>query len=117
MATVFDLERRTEEFTRKVVGFCKKVPDTPANAEFKRQLFKASGSVGANYIEANEALGKRDFLMKIKTSRRESKESRYWLRLLEMPPELTEERDALCDEATQYVRIFSSIIKKLSGGE
>ena len=70
-------------FARSVRAFLKRVPATLANIEDGKQLLRASGSVGSNYIEANEALGKKDFLMRIKISRKESKESRFFLRLLD----------------------------------
>ena len=75
---------------------------------------KASGSVGANYIEANEALSKKDFLMRIKISRKEAKESRYWLRLAETGgnSKLEQEREALEKEACELTHIFGSIVTK-----
>ena len=80
----YDLEDRTLEFAKRVRAFVKKLPKTIANIEDIKQLVKAFGSVGANYIEANEALSKKDFRMRIKISRKESKESRYWLRLVDI---------------------------------
>jgi four helix bundle protein len=79
----YDLEERTLLFAQRVRAFVKKLPKTLANIEDCRQLVKASGSTGANYIEANEALSKKDFVMRIKICRKESKESRFWLRLVD----------------------------------
>ena len=79
----YDLEERTLKFAKDVRAFVKKLPKTVANIEDSRQLVKASGSVGANYIEANESISKKDFIFRIKICRKESKESRYWLRLLD----------------------------------
>jgi four helix bundle protein len=79
----YDLEERTFLFAKRVRQFVKKLPRTVSNLEDVKQLVKASGSVGANYIEANEALGKKDFLMRLKISRKEAKESIYWLRLVD----------------------------------
>ena len=73
----YDLEDRTLAFAKKVRAFVKKLPKTIANIEDGKQLIKASGSIGANYIEANEALSKKDFVMRIKICRKEAKESRY----------------------------------------
>ena len=73
--------------------------------------FRASGSIGANYIEANEALGKKDFIMKIK-SRREAKESCYWLRLLDVDAKLELERQQLVAEAKELMNIFGAILRK-----
>jgi len=80
---LYDLEDRTLEFARMVRGFVKKLNKSIANIEDGKQLVKASGSVGANYIEANEALSKKDFLMRIKICRKEAKESAYWLKLVD----------------------------------
>jgi four helix bundle protein len=70
--------------------------------------------VGANYIEANESLSKKDFRMRIKISRKESKESRYWLRLLDVgtEPTVSHERDAMVQESTELMHIFGSILTK-----
>jgi four helix bundle protein len=69
----YDLEDRTFAFAKRVRAFVKRLPKTLANIEDERQLINASGSVGANYIEANEALSKKDFLMRIKICRKEAK--------------------------------------------
>jgi len=94
----YDLEDRTFEFTKRVRAFVKQLTVTSANIEDSKQLIKSSGSIGANYIEANEALSKKDFYHRIKISRKESKESRYWLRLVfieENKNELESERKSL----------------------
>ncbi|HLX13466.1 MAG TPA: four helix bundle protein [Bacteroidota bacterium] len=62
--------------------FCKKLPNNLSNLEYSKQVLRSSGSVGANYIEANESLSKKDFLLRIRICRKEVKESRYWLQLL-----------------------------------
>ena len=79
----YDLEDRTREFARKVFDYCKKLSKNIVHFEITKQLVRSGGSVGANYIEANESLGKRDFLMRIRICRKEAKESRYWLSLTE----------------------------------
>ncbi len=93
----YDLEDRTLEFAKRVRSFVKRLPKTMGNIEDGKQLIRASGSVGANYIEANESLSKKDFIVRIKISRKESKESRYWLRLVDTndQQEMEAERDAL----------------------
>ena len=78
----YDLEERTFKFALDVSRFCKKFPRTIGNIEYVKQLIRSSGSVGANYIEANESLSKKDFVMRIKICRKEAKESRYWLLLI-----------------------------------
>src|SRR5881396_2019468 len=89
----YDLESRTELFAKQVRAFVKRLPRTVSNYEDVRQLVKSSGSVGANYIEANESLGKKDFLMHIRISRKEAKESRYWLTLLDTNAQTDLERE------------------------
>ena len=110
----YDLEDRTLEFARRIRGFVAKLRNTPANFEDGRQLIKSSGSIGANYIEANEALSKKDFLMRIKICRKEAKESRYWLRLVDTGGngELEQERKDLENEAGELTHIFGSIVTK-----
>jgi four helix bundle protein len=85
---------------------------TIRNVEDARQLIRASGSIGANYIEANDAIGKKDFLMKVKICRRETKESGYWLRLLDMDGKLEPERQRLAAEAKELMKIFGAIVRK-----
>jgi four helix bundle protein len=68
--------------------------------------------VGANYIEANEALSKKDFMMRIKISRKEAKENRYWLRLLDVNQELESERQYLINEVIELKNILSTILRK-----
>ena len=110
----YDLEDRTLEFAKRVRVFVRKLHKTPANIEDGKQLIRASGSVGANYIEANEALSKKDFLMRIKICRKEAKESRYWLRLIDANAdiELEKEGKALENEARELTHIFGSIVTK-----
>ena len=110
----YDLEERTLGFARDVRAFVKTLPRTVANEEDIRQLVKASGSVGANYIEANESLSKKDFVLRIKISRKEAKESRYWLRLLDTREraDMEKVRGDLIQEATELMNIFGAIVRK-----
>lgn len=109
----YDLEDRTYAFAKRVAQLTKKLPKDISNIEFIKQLVRAAGSVGANYIEANEALSKKDFLYRIKICRKESKESRYWLRLIETKRnDQEQERKALEQEATELMNIFGSIWRK-----
>ncbi|MBY0435913.1 MAG: four helix bundle protein [Cyclobacteriaceae bacterium] len=110
----YDLEERTAIFAERVRDFCLKLPKNAANAEYVRQLIRSGSSPGANYIEANESIGDKDFKMKIRTSRREAKESSYWLRLVitNESKEMEEERSALRQEAKEFVLIFTAILKK-----
>jgi four helix bundle protein len=110
----YDLEDRTFIFAKNVRAFAKQIPRTIGNIEDARQVVRASGSVGANYIEANESLSKRDFLMRIKICRKEAKESRYWLRLVETGDNssLEKQKSDLIREATELMSIFGAILRK-----
>ena len=109
----YDLEDRTFEFARRVRALIKKLPKTIGNIEDGKQAIKASGSVGANYIEANESLSKKDFVMRIKICRKEAKENRFWLRLLDTneDEENKRERSELVQEASELMNIFGSILR------
>jgi len=111
---VYDLEERTFHFAKAVRLFVKTLPKTIANLEDSKQVLKSSGSVGANYREANESLSKKDFLLRIKISRKEAKESAYWLRLIHETNNLKNANDAkrLVQEANELKKIFSSILEK-----
>ncbi len=109
----FDLEERTFAFAKRVRELVKRLTKTIGNAEDSRQLVRSSGSVGANYIEANESLSKKDFVLRIKICRKEAKESRYWLRLIEATDEtIATERDQLGQEAQELMNIFGAIVRK-----
>ncbi len=108
----YDLADRTKKFAKKIRGFVKDLPKILSNIEDARQLIKASGSVGANYVEAEEALSKKDFAMRIKISRKEAKESRYWLELIEVKDENKRTQEELIQEATELTKIFGSIVEK-----
>jgi len=111
------LEERTLQFAQRVRQLVKRLPKTIGNFEDGKQLVRSSGSVGSNYIEANEPLGEKDFLVHMKISRKESKESRYWLRLvdLESRDDLEAERTSLVQESLELMHIFNAIIRKRLG--
>lgn len=110
----YDLEDRTALFAERVRDFCLKLPKNLANAEYIPQLIRSGSSPGANYIEANESIGDKDFKMKIRTCRRESKESAYWLRLIitSGSEDMEKERAYLRQEAKELMLIFNAILKK-----
>jgi four helix bundle protein len=109
----YDLEERTFLFAKEVRLFVKTLPKTVGNIEDVKQVIRSSGSVGANYIEANEALGKKDFLMRLRISRKEAKETVYWLRLINETNDLGDsECPNLIQEATELKKILSAIIDK-----
>jgi len=110
----FDLEDRTFNFAKNVRAFVKKLPRSISNIEDVKQVVRSSGSVGANYLEANGSLGKKEFQMHIKISRKEARENRYWLRLLEVGEivSLESQRAKLSQESQELTNIFGAILKK-----
>lgn len=110
----YDLEDRTLEFSKRVRAFTARLRKTVENIEDGKQLIRASSSVGANYIEANEALSKKDFIIRTKICRKESKESRYWLKLIDTKDQEGQEieRNILINESTELMNIFGSILRK-----
>lgn len=108
----YDLEDRTFEFARKTIEFVNKVPKTLTNIETSKQLTRAAGSVGANYIEANESLSRKDFAMRIKICKKEAKEACYWLKLIKCDSGLEKPRSELISESTELMKIFGAILEK-----
>jgi len=110
-----ELEERCHEFAKRVRRFCRKLKMDVGNIEDVRQLIRASGSVGANYIEANENVGPGDLRFRMKISRKEAKESMHFLGLVEVfgDKELEIERAVLVNESGQLRKIFSSMLNKL----
>src|SRR5947207_15260560 len=112
-----DLEDRTFQFAQAVRSFVKTLPRNLSNTEDVRQLVRASGSVAANWIEADEALSNKDFLMRMKICRKEAKERRLFLRLIDagLTKETVSSRESLAKEARELTLIFSAIISKSIG--
>jgi len=110
-----DLEERMAVFAEQVRLFVRRLPRTVSNIEDVRQLVRASGSVAANCIEANEALGNKDRIMRFRISRKEAKECQLWLRLINLGDsvDLDARRKALRQEAHELKLICTAIIKKL----
>ncbi|NUN70667.1 MAG: four helix bundle protein [Bacteroidetes bacterium] len=114
---VYDLEERTEQFAGNIAIVCNSLPRSISNVEFARQVIRSSGSIGANYIEANEALSAKDFIYRIKICRKEAKESALWIRLL-MRTNGQDERkvlEPLHTEAIELKKILSAIAKRSIG--
>lgn len=113
MSKPFDLEERTFLFAKDCRLYIQKLPKTISNIEDGKQLVRSSGSVGANYVEANEKLGDKDFLFRVKIARKEAKESKYWIKLLhEMNLEFHEISNPLLEESEELRKILSTIISK-----
>lgn len=109
----YDLEERTAKFGENIIEFSKKIPQTPITIPLIGQLVKAGTSVGANYCEADCAETKKDFEHKIGICKKESKESRHWLRIIaKAVPKLKDEARKYWKEANELNLIFSSIVNK-----
>jgi four helix bundle protein len=113
MEKPYDLENRTEEFTKAVIYMCKRLPKSVINNELMSQVVRSAGSVGANYIETNESLSKKDFAHRIRICRKEAKESRYWLSIISSSnPGFENEASKHIKESIELMNIFGAILKK-----
>jgi len=111
MNSVYDLEDRTLEFSKRIIRMCKFLPRNNVNEVLTKQILRSGSSVGANYIEANEALSKKDFKHRMKISRKEAKETTYWLNLIIESNNNFENRiKLLLQESIEIRKILSSII-------
>ena len=108
----YDLEERCLRFAKRVNVYVNKLPRLISNIENGKQLARSGGSVGANYIEANESLSKKDFVMHVKISKKETKESIFWLNLTAPIEAEKKECELLIKEATELMKIFGAIIEK-----
>lgn len=109
----YDLEERTFAFAKECRDFVTKLPKDIANREYAKQLVRSSASIGANYIEAREALSKKDFTHRVRISRKETKETIYWLKLVVISEDvMLMSREELVAEGHELLRILSSIVEK-----
>lgn len=107
----YDLEERTAIFAENIINFCKKIPKNVVTNPIISQLVRSGTSIGANYCEANGASSKKDFKNKIYICKKESKETKYWLRILaKTENELKDECRVLWQEAQELTLIFSKIV-------
>src|SRR4051794_12912327 len=109
----YDLEERTAVFGEAIITFAKRIPVNPVTLPLISQLVRAGTSIGANYCEADDACSKKDFRHKIGISRKESKETKHWLRMVAAAAnELRADARPLWQEAKELNRIFGSILRK-----
>jgi four helix bundle protein len=107
---VYDLEERTARFGEAIIDFAKAIPQTPVTSRIITQLIGAGTSVGANYVEADDAVSKKEFLKNIGSSRKEARETKHFLRMIvRAVPELKPHARALWLEAKELHLIFSKI--------
>ncbi|OGZ09641.1 MAG: four helix bundle protein [Candidatus Lloydbacteria bacterium RIFCSPHIGHO2_02_FULL_51_22] len=112
----YDLGERTACFSEKIIDFAKKIPQSTITRPLISQIIRSGTSIGANYSEADEASSKKDFINKVSIANKESKETKYWLRILSYAAqEHKEEARMLWKEAEELNLIFSAIIRKTRG--
>ena len=109
-----DLDERTLEFAKRIIRMCKELPKDTINRELVKQIIRSGCSVGANYREANDGLSKKDFVHRLRISRKEAKETLYWLELItETNPAIQERIQLLVQECGELIKILSAIIEKV----
>ncbi|MGH9807094.1 MAG: four helix bundle protein, partial [Terriglobia bacterium] len=114
-AKAFDLEERTARFGEAVIAFCKSLPWNVITLPLIDQLIRSGPSVGANYCEADDAVSRKEFRQKIGTCKKESRESKHWLRMIATAvPERKDEARVLWKEANELLLIFATIFRKVS---
>lgn len=106
----YDLEERTLKFSKDIINFTRKQIRDSENLVIIKQLIRSATSIGANYIEANEKLSPKDFLHRIKISKKETKETIYWLNLIKVNEHQESEKEMLLNEATELMKILATII-------
>ena len=109
----FDLEERTGKFGEEIIRFARKIPQDPITRPLISQLIRAATSIGANYCEADDAHSKKDFLHKISLCRKESRETKHWLKMIVVAtPAFKAECQAYLQEVHELNLIFSAIVNK-----
>ncbi len=111
----YDLEERTVRFAERIIELCKRCPKNSVTIPILDQLIRCGTSIGANYTEANGASSKKDFNNKIFICKKESRETKYWLRLLTGVLDDQDSRQECRDlwkEAQEFNLIFSKIVSK-----
>lgn len=112
---IFDFEIRTTEFAKRIIRLCKAMPQNAINIRLISQIVGSAGSIGANYREANDALGDKDFGHRLKISRKEAKETLHWLELIEEAnPNLKPLMSDIKKEAFELKNILSAMINKIN---
>ena len=97
----YDLEVRTTEFGKSVIRLCKELPRNSINMRLVSQVVGSAGSVGANYREANDALGKKDFILRLRIARKEAKEAIHWLELIKEANPYIKDYEKINNEAVE----------------
>lgn len=104
----YDLEERTAKFGESIIGLCQKIKQDNISAPIINQLIRSATSVGANYMEANGASSKKDFINKIFICKKELQETKHWLRMLRSV-DPTHKIDDIQKECQELIFIFTKI--------
>lgn len=108
----FNLEARTSDFSKRIINLVQVLPKNQVNYHFCNQVLRSGSSVGANYREANETETKKDFKFRIRISKKESKETAYWLDLLlESNPGFKHRIEPLYHESLELMKILAAILR------
>src|SRR5260370_21641241 len=109
----YDLEERTAKFGEAIIAFCKKVKATPITTPLIGQIVRSATSIGANYCETDDAVSKKEFRLKIATCKKESRETKHWLRMLAAADDsIKNEARRHWQEAKELHLIFAAIWRK-----
>lgn len=110
---IFDLEERTSIYSERIIDFTKTLPRDTRYQSIIIQLIRCVTSIGANYCEADDAHSKKDFCHKISICKKESREAKYWLRIIARTfPEFKDEAKKYWKEAQELNLIFGAILRK-----
>jgi four helix bundle protein len=110
----YDLEERTAKFGENIIKLCKQLKQDSINRPIINQIVRSSTSIGANYMEANSASSKKDFKNKIYISKKETQETKHWLRMMaQCEPSRKEELQFLWKECNELSLIFGKIVSKI----
>jgi four helix bundle protein len=109
----YDLEERTAVFGEKVIDFAKEVPKNEITRPLISQIVRSGTSVGANYVEADDAVSNKEFRIKIATCKKEARETKHWCHMIvRAVPELREKAKLIWQEAKELHLIFAAILRK-----
>ena len=115
---IFDLEERTAKFGEEIILFCKTAAQTTVTRPLITQIVRSATSIGANYMEANNASSKKDFRNKIYITKKECQETKHWLRMLATAiPEQKDKLKALWQECHELTLIFQKISSSVAGSK
>jgi len=115
LKNVYNLEDRTAKFGEEIISLCREIKQDAVTKPIISQIVRSSTSIGANYMEANDASSKKDFRNKIFICKKEAQETKHWLRMLaKAVPEKREEIRKIWKEAQELTLIFGKISSTLN---